>query len=335
MGLQLASGFYTNSKLATDRIRILQEELPLPSVRDEPLAKHTSLRIGGPADLFVTATTTTDLITAVNLARECQVPCFVLGGGTNVLVSDRGVRGIVLANQCRAFATRFVSEPSAPSPVADHLQCIVRAESGVSLPNLARYTARLGLTGLEWAVGIPGTIGGAIVNNAGAFGTEIKDILQKVTILDPSGTTSTWETGQLDFGYRTSRLKRNPGPIVLEATFHLYREAVTTVAARVNEYTERRKKAQPKGPSAGSVFANPPGDYAGRLIEQAGLKGLRIGDAQVSTEHANFIINIGQATASDVYTLILKIHEEVRRQFGISLDLEIQLVGDWPEWGGC
>jgi len=332
MALQSASESCKTLQLHSSGIEKLRAALGKRVSSMEPLAAHTSFRVGGPADLFATARSAAELVELARLAREHDVPYFVLGGGTNILVSDRGVRGLVIHNQSRDVKTQFMASPSLPEGNANSsVQCVLEAESGVLLSHLVNYTTRLGLAGLEWAAGIPGTLGGAIVNNAGAFGSAMSDIVQGVSVLDPDGRISIWDAARLAFGYRTSCLKREPnrGHILLSAKLLLRREAMATLQARLAEYATKRREKQPKEASAGSVFMNPPGDHAGRLIEQAGLKGLQVGDAQVSPQHANFIVNLGQAKASEVYTLIEMVRERVYRQANVSLDLEIQLVGDW------
>jgi UDP-N-acetylmuramate dehydrogenase len=282
-------------------------------LRAEPLSRHTSFRIGGPAELFVTAESLDELCAIVTLARELEVPCFLLGSGTNILVSDRGIRGLVIAN--RARGRRFEGRT-------------LYAESGALLSRLARQAVRHGLSGLEWAVGIPGTIGGAVVGNAGAYGASMADVVRQITVLDESNQARDMAVGELGLGYRTSRL-RGQQVVVLSAELGLKysprRHLETVVAMR----TARRKKTQPSQPSAGSVFRNPPGDFAGRLIEAAGLKGRRVGQACVSEVHANFIVNLGAASAEEVRQLIDLIQQTVWKLFQVQLELEVELVGQW------
>ena len=302
-------------------------------VLGELLSKHTSYRVGGPADAFATASSPEDLAQLVLLARDLEVPCFVMGAGTNLLVSDRGIRGLVVHNRSASITTEFLTISNGLDEGS--VWCVVRADSGALLSRLAHYTGRLGLTGLEWADGIPGTVGGAIVGNAGAFGENMSQIVREVTLLTGDGSTRTIEADGLGFGYRTSELDRGArdGEIVLTAALLLRREAVARIEARMSSYREQRMLRQPRGASAGSVFRNPPGDYAGRLIEQAGLKGLRVGDAQVSELHANFAINLGHSSAEEILSLITTIRERVLERFGIALELEIRPVGDWPPDG--
>ncbi|HID88002.1 MAG TPA: UDP-N-acetylmuramate dehydrogenase [Anaerolineae bacterium] len=299
----------------------LKEGLDDPVLLKEPMAHHTSFRIGGPADLFVRAGTIERLCQWVRLARQHGVPTFILGHGTNILVSDRGIRGLVIQNDCQAYELR----EEATNPEA-----ILHAEGGASLPGLAFLMAEMGWAGLEWAIGIPGSVGSAVVNNAGAHGGCVADVLRRVTILTEEGEIAELPAHQLALGYRTSRFKGQGGrEVVLAAEFALHREPVEDLAARMAEYTEFRRRTQPAEPSVGSIFKNPPGDFAGRLIEQAGLKGRRIGGAEISPVHANFIVNRGGARAADVLALIELARRTVRERFGVELELEIELVGEW------
>lgn len=281
------------------------------------LAPRTTLRIGGPADLLIEARTIPELIEAVRAARQYGVPFFILGNGSNILVRDDGFRGLVIENHCTQFWLD-VSEPG---------KALLYAESGASLPGIANRMARQGWCGLEWAIGVPGTIGGAIVGNAGAHGATIADSLDTVLILDPHGAMRRLPKTDLAFDYRTSRFKREPGNVILSAEFILTRDDPQMCITRMNEYTEHRRRTQPTEASVGSIFKNPPNDFAGRLIEQAGLKGTRIGNVEVSPVHANFIVNHGGATASEVLALIALVRERVQEKFGVELELEIEIVG--------
>ncbi len=287
---------------------------------EEPLSKHTSYRIGGPAEFFAAVEHVDQLCSWVELARELEQPLLVMGQGTNLLVADRGYRGLVIVNRCRDFTV----EP------ASHR---VRAEAGVSLAHLARQTAENGSGGLEWAIGIPGTVGGAIVNNAGAYEGDMAGVIRLVRILDGRGEIRELAPGDVEPGYRTSRFRgaASGKEIILSADLQLIPEDTALLRERMNEYTARRRKAQPRGRSAGSVFKNPPGLKAGLLIDEAGLRGRRIGDAQISPKHANYIINRGRARAEDVLRLIDEAQERVRRLCGVDLKLEIELVGDWQQ----
>ncbi|RME70889.1 MAG: UDP-N-acetylmuramate dehydrogenase [Chloroflexi bacterium] len=292
--------------------------------RNEPLAQHTTFRIGGPADIWLTVEHVDELADAVLLARRRGVPVFILGTGANILVGDGGIRGLVIEN--RAGEVQFPPlEGLAPGA-----EVLLTADSGVNLPGLARRCARRGLRGLEWAAGIPGTIGGAVVNNAGAYGSDMAHTLYRVELLSPSGTRVWQPVEWLEYGYRTSRLKRSAGGewVVLRAELRLVGDTPANVEARLAELNERRKASQPPGATVGSMFKNPPGDYAGRLIEAAGLKGLRQGGAQISPVHANFFQNLGDATCRDVLVLIHTAQTRVRKLFGVELELEIELVGE-------
>jgi UDP-N-acetylmuramate dehydrogenase len=285
------------------------------AVRGELMSRHTTARAGGLADLFVEAISADDLRDIVLLARQQHVPHLVLGGGSNILVSDMGIRGLVILNKARQIEFQMPN---------------VKCHSGVILPTLARECIERGLGGLEWAIGVPGTVGGAVVGNAGAHGSDMAHSLASVTVLDAEGNVKDWLVQELGFGYRSSRLKSDiQRPVVLEADFELRQSTREECEARASEFTDRRKRTQPPGASLGSMFKNPLGDYAGRLIEAAGLKGTRVGNAEISPVHANFFVNLGGANAKDIYSLICLAREQVRQKFGVTLDLEIELVGEW------
>jgi len=313
----------TADRLAADLRLILG---PDAVHRHQPLARYTALRVGGPADVLAVARDGQSLCRSVQAAWEQGIPARVLGSGSNVLVSDAGFRGLVILNRTRSI--RF-------------LEASVRAESGVSLSTLAHQCVRRGLAGLEWAAGIPGTVGGAIVGNAGAWGGDVASTLIRATILAPDGAIAGWPVSRLEYGYRTSLLKRqnaraaekdarNSGrAIVVDAEFALQPSEREALTDRVAEITAQRKASQPPGASCGSVFKNPPGDYAGRLIEAAGLKGHHLGAVEISAMHANFMVNHGGATAADIWTMISLARRRVWEQFGVELELEIERIGDW------
>ncbi len=281
---------------------------------NEPLARHTSARIGGPADAFLPVYTRKELAAAARVAWAHEVPLFILGGGSNILVSERGVRGLVIHNR-------------ADYVVFDGAR--VTADAGVSTISLARRCAKRGLSGLEWAIGIPGTLGGAVFGNAGAHGGDMRSVVLYVDAAVPKSNVRL-SNSDLAFQYRSSVLKRVPRKLViLRATLQLKRDHPAAIAARMEEYNTYRRRTQPPGATIGSMFKNPEGDFAGRLVEAAGLKGARIGGAQISTVHANFFVNLGGATADDVRALIDLARNEVLRQFGVELELEIELVGEW------
>lgn len=303
----------------TDRYATLADRFGVALKRDEPLARYTVARLGGPADALLAANSTTDLTEAVTLACQADIPWIILGGGTNVLISDAGYRGLVIINQAKSV--RFEANGR------------VVAESGASLSTLARRCMNQGLAGLEWAVNVPGTIGGAVVNNAGAHGGDMAGSVRWVevfTVYDQPHI-ELWSAGQMRYGYRSSVLKGQQGrQVVLTATLELEPgHDPEELAARANAFVAHRKRTQPPGASLGSIFKNPPGDYAGRLIEAAGLKGASIGGVAISTVHANFIVNKGEGAARDYRALIEHARDVVRDKFGVELALEIEFVGAW------
>jgi UDP-N-acetylmuramate dehydrogenase len=289
-----------------------------------PLSRYTAARVGGPAEGLVETNSASELEALAKELWERSIPFLVLGGGSNVLVSDSGVRGVVVINRARAVQIDDQTQP--PS---------VWTESGANLGVVARQVALHGLSGLEWAAGIPGTVGGAVVGNAGAHGGEMADNLLVADILHRSRGMEQWNAGRFDYKYRSSVLKqlnptgRSPETIVLGARMKLERSTPEQVQSKLDEFVAHRRRTQPPGASMGSMFKNPPGDYAGRLIEAAGLKGMRSGDAQISSLHANFFINLGRAAAADIYQLIQIARQAVLAQFGVELELEIELIGEW------
>jgi len=281
------------------------------------LAPFTSARIGGPADILVTVKTATELMDAMKVLWDYGMPYTILGGGSNALISDKGVRGVVVLD--RAKEVRFESGD----------QPTVWCEAGVVFSNLANRCASKGLSGLEWAATVPGTVGGAIYGNAGAFDGDMSNNLISADVLTKNGIEKL-TVEQMEYGYRTSVLKRGEiKAIVLSGTLRLKNSSMEEVSAKINEFSESRKSAQPPGASMGSMFKNPAGDHAGRLIEAAGLKGTRIGNAEISTKHGNFFINHGDTKAEDVHALIRLTQETVFKKFGVELELEVELVGEW------
>jgi UDP-N-acetylmuramate dehydrogenase len=285
------------------------------------LGRYTSLRVGGPARQFLATTDLTALARLLDAAREDDVAVLILGGGTNLLIADEGFDGVVV--KYTAVGHRTETEPG------DRL--LVRAAAGVNLSNLARRLAHEGLAGLEWAASVPGTVGGAVVNNAGAFGGCIADHLVDAEIVGTDGAVRTVAAADLRYAYRESVLKRGElGTVVVRsARLRVYRVEPELATARILELQARRTATQPRQLSAGSIFANPPGDYSGRLVEAVGLKGERRGGAEISAQHANFIVNTGSATARDVLSLIRLAQDAVWDRFGIWLTTEVQLVGQW------
>lgn len=286
------------------------------------LARYTAARLGGPADALVEILSAAELAAAAAALWQAGLPFAILGGGSNVLVSDAGARGVVLVNRARQVRFDLQSDPPG-----------VWAESGANFGALARQAAQHGLSGLEWAAGIPGTLGGAVVGNAGAHGSDMAANLVLAEILQhQNGETpqpQAWPVAKLEYAYRSSRLKRSPGPLVLAAHLRLEKSTPEAVQARMDGFSAQRRRTQPPGASLGSMFKNPPGDYAGRLIEAAGLKGARSGAAEISTQHANFFINNGNATAADLFALLRLARTTVARQFGVQLEPEIELFGAW------
>jgi UDP-N-acetylmuramate dehydrogenase len=290
-----------------------------PVREEEPLARHTTFGIGGPADAYLVAGSPEALASALDLCHRYQTPFFLLGSGSNILVGDLGIRGVTIEN--RAIQVE--------GPEPDGESASLRATSGASLAALARSLARQGWAGLEWAAGIPGTVGGAVVYNAGAYGGCLADVLVSARIANSDGER---EVPAADLGlvYRGSALTRGllEGKAVLSATFRLLRGDASQLVERVSELDRRRMAAQPRGRNAGSMFKNTTEHPAWRLIDQEGLRGYRIGDAVISPKHANFFVNAGHARAADVNALIELARERVMVRFGIGLDLEVALVGE-------
>ena len=280
----------------------------------EPLAKHTSLKIGGPAEYYLRVTTEEDLIGAIRVAREKELPVFLLGAGTNLLVADEGIKGVVLHNDWSEIGVDGT---------------IITASSGTPMASVAAAAARNGILGLEWMATVPGTVGGAVHGNAGAYGKETKDDLIDAELMDLNGRTWTASNEDLKFAYRTSALQHTP-TIVMRARFRGERGERADAVRRIKEIANDRMSKQPLAqPNTGSIFRNPPGDHAGRLIEAAGLKGAIEGGAMVSTKHANFIVNIGDASAWDVRKLMERAQREVKEKFGVDLMPEVEMVGEW------
>ncbi|MBT9134140.1 MAG: UDP-N-acetylenolpyruvoylglucosamine reductase [Firmicutes bacterium] len=282
---------------------------------DEPMNRHTSFRIGGPADALFVPRDTYELKRALKGAQELGIGVTVIGNGSNLLVRDGGIRGLVI-------------KLSGTLDYVHVLGTSLRAGSGVLLSTLAHLAVEAGLAGFEFAAGIPGTLGGALNMNAGAYDGEMKDVVSAVRALTLAGEEVELKGEELDFGYRHSALKAR-ALVAVEATLSLVAGDRETSLARIAELNRLRREKQPIAlPSAGSIFKRPPGQFAGRLIEQAGLKGCRIGDAEVSPLHAGFIVNIGNATARDVLDLIFHVQSRVREQSGILLEPEVRVVGE-------
>jgi UDP-N-acetylmuramate dehydrogenase len=284
-----------------------------------PLSGYTSARIGGPADVLLLARSADELAQAAQALWERDLPFLLLGGGSNVLVGDKGVRGAVIINRARQVQFDPAAEP--PS---------VTAESGTTLNDLAQRAARLGLSGLEWAATVPGSLGGAVYGNAGAYDGDIAASLVSAELLHRQAGRQTWPVEKMEYDYRTSTLKRQQLPaVILSAKLALEHGDPAAIQAKMDKFSAQRRSSQPAGASLGSMFKNPPGDFAGRLIEAAGLKGKRIGNAEISTTHANFFLNHGQTRAADIHALIELARKCVGEKFGVELELEIELIGEW------
>lgn len=277
----------------------------------EPMSRHTSFRIGGPADAYVEPEDLESLQHLMARARRSKIPVFVMGG-TNLLVRDGGIPGIVV----RLVRLAHIQEPEGG---------VLYAEAGAGMPRVLKYATQRGLTGLEFAAGIPGTLGGAVVMNAGTRWGEMKDVVRKVRMVTPAGELLDLTSDEAGFDYRRSRL---PQGIVVAAWLGLRPGKKAHIESTVKQWLHRRKETQPvEMPNAGCVFKNPGGEPAGRLIENLGLKGAHKGDAQVSTKHANFIVNRGRATAGDVLELIRMVGKTVEEKAGVTLELEVKIVG--------
>lgn len=289
----------------------------------EPLARHTSWRIGGPADYLCVAEDQQQLLAAVQVARDHAIPWLVLGGGNNVLVSDAGVKGLVILNRLKGIGIEELSGDAA-------LVC----GAGVFFARAAQFSAKRGYTGMEWGIAVPGTVGGGVVNNAGAHWSDVARTLESATAIDADGRARTFSRDDLAYRYRQSALKlqhlTQSRLVVTACRFRLEPDDPVQAMGRLEELRRHRLRTQPvKEASAGSTFKNPPSDAAGALIDRAGLKGRRMGGAQISPLHANFILNAANATADDVLGLIRLAQVTVRERFGIELEPEVQFVGRW------
>lgn len=291
--------------------------------RQQPLAKYTAARLGGSADfLFIGKDPEfADTLPILQRAWELGMPVTVIGGGANILISDRGIRGLTIINRAARIEHEICGDTIS-----------LTASSGVNLIRLVRYCHEHGIGGMEWAIGVPGTVGGAVVNNAGAHAGDIASILKRALIYEADAGERWYDVEELDYAYRRSALKSREDRrfLVLRAVFELERVAPRSILERMEACNAYRKRTQPAGASLGSIFKNPPGDFAGRLIEAAELKGHRIGDVQVSPVHANFFVNLGKhASALEYRALITHVKRRVKAAFDIELELEIELLGDW------
>ncbi len=301
----------------TRPIDILYAKLGDKVKENVSLAPYTSARIGGPADIFIAADTAPELARIVKLLWKQDMPFTILGGGSNVLVSDKGMRGVVVMNRAKGVKFHGGDQPS------------VTVESGVVFSNLANRCASKGFAGLEWAATVPGTIGGAVYGNAGAFGGDMAGNLMWADLLTENGKER-FNVEQMGYGYRTSVLKRAEiKAVVLSAELSLKNSTKEEATVKIQQFSAHRKATQPPGASMGSMFKNPNGDYAGKLIEAAGLKGARIGNAEISPLHGNFFINHGTTKAEDIRALIQLAQKTVKEKQDVELELEIEFVGDW------
>ena len=285
-------------------------------LEEEPMKKHTTFRIGGPAEYLILPQTTEEIADVIKLCRQEEIPWYIVGNGSNLLVADEGVRGVVI-QLLRNFNQIQVEG------------CQIRMQAGAQNAAVAKRALDASLTGFEFAAGIPGTIGGAVVMNAGAYGGEMKDILKEVTVLDPNGMIRTIPTEELDLGYRTSIIARK-GYVVLEAVIVLKTGDPKEIKAAMDELKEKRVTKQPlEYPSAGSTFKRPEGYFAGKLIMDAGLRGFSVGGAQISEKHCGFVINKGNATAKDVTELMDETKKIVMEKFGVALEPEVKRLGQF------
>ncbi|BBF44977.1 UDP-N-acetylenolpyruvoylglucosamine reductase [Lachnospiraceae bacterium KM106-2] len=288
----------------------------------ELLSKHTTFRIGGEADYFVTPSTVEEVKAVVALCKEEQIPFYIIGNGSNLLFGDGGFRGVVIQ-----LGSSFAEIQMNVEDNADRV--IVKAQSGVMLSKLAMTIAREGYAGFEYAAGIPGTLGGAVTMNAGAYGGEIKDHIIEAVVLDEEGNVITLSKEELQLGYRTSIIQKKE-LIVLEASFSFEKGDTDTILTSIKDLNNRRKEKQPlEYPSAGSTFKRPEGHFAGKLIMDSGLRGYRVGNVCVSEKHCGFVINLGGGTAKDVMTLIEDVKRIVFEKYQVELEPEVRIVGEF------
>ncbi|MGN0132371.1 MAG: UDP-N-acetylmuramate dehydrogenase [Lachnospiraceae bacterium] len=284
--------------------------------RDEPMAKHTTFRVGGNADFFVEISSSEELAKIIRYLKQTERSYFILGNGSNLLVGDKGYEGVILHLGSRFDRVEVEGE-------------VITAQAGALLSTVAKTAAKSGLTGLEFASGIPGTIGGAVVMNAGAYDGEMKKVISRVTVMTEDGEILELDNDTMEFGYRTSIIKNRPF-IVLEAQMTLTWGDASAIQEKMEDFCSRRRSKQPlEYPSAGSTFKRPEGYFAGKLIMDAGLRGYRIGGAQVSEKHCGFIINVGNATAADISELMDEVAEKVEEQFSVTLEPEIIRIGSF------
>jgi UDP-N-acetylmuramate dehydrogenase len=335
--MSLATAPETPSAPTTMDARLVERLREIATVRlGEPLGRHTTFGIGGPADVFVTVRNADQLAQTVRAVRDAGVPVFILGSGSNILIGDGGVRGVVIDNQAKAVRVgplQIDDGVTLPSAFARDEPAELRAvwaESGTSFAALARRLGRDGIGGIEWAAGIPGTLGGAAVYNAGAYGGSLSDVVLSAMLLDADGNIRSVPAGKLGLSYRSSVLLRGerPGAIVLAVELVGHTGDAGEIMARIDDIDAQRLAAQPRGRTGGSTFKNPPGHHAWELIDAVGLRGYRVGDAQISEKHCNFFMNVGAARAADVANLMEEARRRVKEHYGIVLENEVELIGE-------
>lgn len=314
-------------------VKSVTEQLPqLSLLQDEPMKKHTTFRIGGAADYYAEPDVS-QISKLIEIAKACDMPVAVIGNGSNLLVGDRGIRGLVIGIG-KGMSAIDVTEAVAQQSTAQDFTAqgnghVITAGAGAILAAVAARAAEASLSGLEFASGIPGSVGGAVVMNAGAYGGEIKDVLIDATVLTAEGELKTVTRDELDLSYRHSIVPEK-SYIVLSARFMLTPKPQDEIKAYMAELRAKRVEKQPlEYPSAGSTFKRPEGYFAGKLIMDAGLRGYSVGDAQVSGKHCGFVVNKGEATAADVLTLIKDVQETVLKQFGVKLEPEVKMIGEF------
>lgn len=309
-------------------VKSVTEQLPkLGFLQDEPMKKHTTFRIGGPADYYAEPDMS-QISKLIEMAKAYDMPVTVIGNGSNLLVGDKGIRGLVIGIG-KGLSEIEVTEAVAQQSTAQDNGHIITAGAGAILAAVAAKAAEASLSGLEFASGIPGSVGGAVVMNAGAYGGEIKDVLIDATVLTAEGELKTVTRDELDLSYRHSIVPEK-GYIVLSAGFRLIPKPKDEIKSYMAELRTKRVEKQPlEYPSAGSTFKRPEGYFAGKLIMDAGLRGYSVGDAQVSQKHCGFVVNKGEATAADVLTLIKDVQETVLKQFGVKLEPEVKMIGEF------
>lgn len=301
-------------KQATERLK--QAVKAGVFLTDEPMSRHTTFRTGGPADVYIEPASAAELKEVLAICKEEDLPFSITGNGSNLLVGDKGFRGVLIS----------FGKPLGQITVEEHC---VRAGAGALLSAVARQALAASLTGFEFAAGIPGTIGGAVVMNAGAYGGELCQVLKEASVLTPEGEVITFSAEQLELGYRTSCVQKK-GYIVLEAVLELKPGNPEEIRGVMDDLAAKRREKQPlEYPSAGSTFKRPEGHFAGKLIQDAGLRGFQVGGAQVSEKHCGFVINRDHATSADILSLCSQVQQKVKEQFGVELELEVKLLGEF------